>query len=207
MNKLHKVLIPIFLLFSLCFGATSCIDLNDEMEDDGPCSELRESRYKDLVSTQFTVNGSETFYQNYTPYSYKDNPSKTSDFAKLWETQGAEGRIELHFTRIDFDDECTPFRKHLFTVFVEIDQLPTESKTYDVGSIANPNAKAYAFYTSGEALEEGELIRNTGNDAGTVTIDKWISGNRLTGSFDININGILVVGSFDYDLTSDYLDL
>lgn len=170
-----------------------------------PCEEIRLSKYKDLITSTFTVNGSEILYQNYTPYTYRNNQSEMPRQAKLWQIRSASNRIELHFTRIHLDTECTASKLHGFTILCNLDQSTSESKTYKVGSTFSSSAEASAYYAFGELLSEGESIRNSANDAGLLTITKWDIESRISGNFEIDIDGILVTGEFDYDLTNDYL--
>jgi hypothetical protein len=62
----------------------------------------------------------------------------------------------------------------------------------------------YAIYLEGSLLEEGESERYSEAGAGSITITKYITDERLTGYYSLDIGGILVEGEFDYDLKKEY---
>lgn len=172
---------------------------------------IRDDRYKDIKSVKFSVNDDKDLYQNYSPYSLRDKKNKATT-KLLWEdgttSDGKIGFIKLKFQRISLDNNCKPEVQHSFVIQCLLNQLPTErNKTYQVGFPGLSDAPASAFYIKGKLLKEGEVNRTALNDAGTITIKKWIPGNIIIGEFDINIDGILVKGEFDYDLTNDYLEI
>jgi hypothetical protein len=53
-------------------------------------------------------------------------------------------------------------------------------------------------------LEVGESERYSEAGAGSITITKYITDERLTGYYSIDIGGILVEGEFDYDLKKKF---
>lgn len=182
--------------------------MGEKKEDACP---IRDDRYRDLKSVIFSVNEDKGLYQNFTPYSLRDKP-KEATTKVLWEggkaVGSSSGEITLQFQRISLDANCKPKVQHWFKIKCLLNQLPTErNKIYQVGFPGLSKAPASAFYVKGKLLKKGELIRTALNNAGTITIQKWIPGHDIVGEFDININGIMVKGKFNYDLTNDYLKI
>jgi hypothetical protein len=194
-------LIPLVLILAWAFP--SC---TEETEPE-PCQEIRDDRYPDIEEASFSVNGGDRVHQNYTTYAYRDDPSKASEYTRLWTgVSRTHDQTELIFTRINFDDQCKPFRDHIFLIVWKIAQLPFEEMTYQIGAPfqSTTEAQGYAAYLGGSLLEVGESERYSEAGAGSITITKYITDERLTGYYSLDIGGILVEGEFDYDLKKEY---
>lgn len=187
----------IFLLLS-----TSCTEDEEQLTE---CETVRKQRYSDIEASNFTINSSTNLFQN---YGHQTFPEKKRDqlhpFAQLWEftnVAGTSATCKLHFTRIGFDeDDCNPKIQHQIHVQAYIDQKPFETNTYPINSTLQ---SAFASY-GGELLNESEILRFSQDNAGSLTITKYIPDTDIEGHYSININGIMVSGNFDYDLTRSY---
>ena len=168
----------------------------------GPCQEEYETSYQDYKTIGFTINGSETLYQNYGMQSYPANAQRPSDYLVKFEGNN----VTLNLERIELEgDQCEVNRQHWVIIKLALDQTSYETKEYIVGSaLSQTNYQNYASYT-GELLNDGETIRfSVGDNCGKVTVTKYIPPQKFEGYFEIDINGIDANGKFKIDLTKDY---
>lgn len=197
MNALNKA-----LLGAAIASLTLLASCEKGSSQNGPCAEEYNTSYQDYKTISFTINGSDSLFQNYGLQSYPPYSPEPSDY--LVKFQGYN--LTMNLERIQLlGDSCAFHRQHWLILKLALNQTSFETKEYIVGSPSSQtNFQNYATYT-GDALNPGEVLRfSSGDSCGTVTVTKFIPQQLLQGYFDLDVSGIDATGKFDIDLTRVY---
>ncbi|MCB0737401.1 MAG: hypothetical protein KDC92_07800 [Bacteroidetes bacterium] len=185
-------------LFALLFVAFFILESCSGDDDENPCGDVQTTSYYDRTNIRFQAgDGTDSLYQNFDRENYPSGTSGMPFFAKSVNFK-TSSLVELNFVRAEFDSICNPYYEHVFQIVFNIDQYPHETKTYDIGYPGT--APNYAYYTQGSLMPPGGILLTSANDAGSITITKYVPGEALVGYFQVIIGNDLFGGRFNYNL-------